>query len=247
MRRTLRALSVSAVLALAAQAAHADPGDWGGLLVTGTVTSNYIFRGISNSANHPAFQGSIEYDHSSGLYAGVWASSIDFNDNDKTPAEVDFYGGYRFAVEKWSFDAGVMYYSYPETLTDAYRFWEFYGKVSRPLTDTLSWNAQAIYSPDFYGKTGTGVYLQTGLINQFTPWLTADANIGEQWADKLDNSTFGFPYMNWNVGATATWKQLAFDLRYLQSDLNDDQCAAFTGNHNWCGAVVVATVTLKLP
>ena len=120
------------------------------------------------------FRAQFEYDHSSGLYVGAWASTIDFNDDQKTPAEVDLYGGYRFAVEKWSFDVGVMYYSYPETLTNAYRFWEFYGKASHPLTDTLSWNAQAIYSPDFYGNTGSGLYLQTGVIDQFTPWLTAD-------------------------------------------------------------------------
>jgi len=47
------------------------------------LTSDYIFRGISQTSGNPAIQGGIDYAHSSGFYAGVWGSNIswisDFN------------------------------------------------------------------------------------------------------------------------------------------------------------------------
>jgi hypothetical protein len=37
-------------------------------------TTDYIFRGISQTSTNPAVQGGVDYSHSSGLYAGVWGS-----------------------------------------------------------------------------------------------------------------------------------------------------------------------------
>ena len=40
------------------------------------LTSDYRFRGISQTQNAPAIQGGIDYAHSSGLYIGNWNSSV---------------------------------------------------------------------------------------------------------------------------------------------------------------------------
>ena len=63
-----------------------------------TLTSDYRFRGQSQADRGAAVQGGIDYTHPSGLFAGLWASSIDFNDAQKSPAEVDFTGGYSFSL-----------------------------------------------------------------------------------------------------------------------------------------------------
>ena len=76
-------------------------------------TSDYVFRGISQNDNDPTIQGGIDFGYGI-LYAGVWASGINFdaivNDAD---LEVDWYGGIKPTWGPATFDFGVIYYSYP--------------------------------------------------------------------------------------------------------------------------------------
>ena len=61
------------------------------------VTTDYRFRGISQSRLDPAIQGGADFTHKSGLYLGFWASSIKWitdQPGGNADAELDFYGGY---------------------------------------------------------------------------------------------------------------------------------------------------------
>jgi len=89
-----------------------------------TVTSNvglvsdYLYRGISQTGQRPAIQGGFDYAHSSGLYAGVWGSSISWISDAALAAnaglELDTYFGYKnsFAGD-FSYDVGFLRYNYP--------------------------------------------------------------------------------------------------------------------------------------
>lgn len=84
------------------------------------VFSEYIFRGISQTAGKPALQGGFDYAHSSGFYLGTWGSNIswleDFGAYSRSSLEWDFYGGYKAsfpAAADWTYDVGVLYYYYP--------------------------------------------------------------------------------------------------------------------------------------
>ena len=61
------------------------------------IFSQYIFRGLSQTAGKPAIQGGFDYAHSSGFYAGTWASNAswleDFGLYTRSSLEWDFYGG----------------------------------------------------------------------------------------------------------------------------------------------------------
>ena len=46
------------------------------------LTSDYRFRGISQSNEDPAVQGGFDVSFEPGFYLGTWASSIDFDNND---------------------------------------------------------------------------------------------------------------------------------------------------------------------
>ena len=80
---------------------------------TSASISDYVFRGISQNDNDPTMQGGIDLGYGI-LYAGVWASGINFdaivNDAD---LEVDWYGGIKPTWGPATFDFGVIYYSYP--------------------------------------------------------------------------------------------------------------------------------------
>ena len=77
-------------------------------------TSDYRYRGISQSRLEPALQGGADYADKSGAYIGVWGSGIKWiKDNlGKSSTEVDIYGGYKFAVGDLAYDVGFLRYEY---------------------------------------------------------------------------------------------------------------------------------------
>ncbi len=86
-------LSGVALLCVSAPALAEDsiPGEFS---TTIGFVSEYSFRGIAQSDERPALQGSIDWSHDSGFYAGVWGTNVDFNDGDEAQLETDLYAGY---------------------------------------------------------------------------------------------------------------------------------------------------------
>jgi len=225
------ATALSAALVVPAAA-----DDWGGFSATITGTSDYRFRGISQTNNDPAVQGSIDWASDSGFYLGAWGSNIDFAED----IEVDLYGGYAFETEGGlGVDVSAVYYAYPGDDTDPeIDYWEFFLKLSHTF-NTVTWSGQLAFSPNFFGETGTGIYAGTGLSVPINDWLSADANIGWQSVEDIDDvAGSGFPYVDWNVGLTATWENFSFDVRYIDVNLSEAQCGA-----DICDATVVATIS----
>lgn len=78
MRKAIIASAVATLFAMptlvSAQAAAPTPEH----TFTGnaTIATQYIFRGLTQTNGKPALQGGADYSHSSGLYAGTWASNI---------------------------------------------------------------------------------------------------------------------------------------------------------------------------
>jgi len=111
---SLIALAISSLTSVAqAQTAPAAPEST--LSYNVGVTTDYRYRGISQSRLQPALQGGVDYADKSGFYVGAWASSIkwikDAGGNGNT--EVDLYGGYKGAVGDVAYDVGFLRYEYP--------------------------------------------------------------------------------------------------------------------------------------
>ena len=62
------------------------------LSATVTATTDYDFRGITQTAQDPAIQGSIDLATDPGFYAGVWASNVDFGPGDCFVVPAGFRG-----------------------------------------------------------------------------------------------------------------------------------------------------------
>jgi uncharacterized protein (TIGR02001 family) len=79
------------------------------------LTSDYRFRGISQSQNGPAVQGGIDYTHSSGLYIGNWNSSVSSQlYTNGAGVESDIYAGWKKDIYKGlTLDVGSYNYFYP--------------------------------------------------------------------------------------------------------------------------------------
>jgi uncharacterized protein (TIGR02001 family) len=151
--------------ALAAPVAHAQapaPAATPDHTLTGNVGvySEYIFRGISQTAGKPALQGGFDYAHSSGFYLGTWASNIswlgDFGAYTKSSLEWDFYGGYKGTIaDDWTYDVGLLYYYYPGTanpgLVKADTFEGYVGIGWKFLSAKFSYNFD-----DYFGTRPAG-------------------------------------------------------------------------------------------
>ncbi|MDF1874989.1 hypothetical protein JHD48_04495 [Sulfurimonas sp. SAG-AH-194-I05] len=86
------------------------------------LTSNYVWRGMTQSSNSPAVQGGVDLAYN-GFYAGVWGSNVNFSSD--VSMEADFYAGYAGEISGLSYDLGMIQYAYP-TDTTASNFAEAY-------------------------------------------------------------------------------------------------------------------------
>ncbi|NBT76339.1 MAG: hypothetical protein EBT15_10315, partial [Betaproteobacteria bacterium] len=71
------------------------------------LTNAYFFRGLNYTRERPAVQGGFDITHSSGFYAGVWASNVDTDSIPNSNAEIDVYGGYARPIGPITADVGV--------------------------------------------------------------------------------------------------------------------------------------------
>lgn len=86
----------------ASQAACADAIDWLRTLKPGgdiALTSDYIYRGVSESDGHGAVQADLHVFSPEGTFLGAWASSRDSDLEPGASALLDLYLGHRFTLD----------------------------------------------------------------------------------------------------------------------------------------------------
>jgi uncharacterized protein (TIGR02001 family) len=177
------------------------------------VTSDYVFRGVSQTQEDPAVQGGVDLSYGP-LYAGVWASNVDFGANNPD-AEVDLYAGVKPTVGDTSFDFGVLYYGYVKDkgLTPGqYGYVELKGAVSRTF-GPATLGAAVYWSPEYPGKGGDSTYVEGNAAVPIAPKFTLSGAVGHQAIKNYGD------YNTWNVGvAYALTDKLTADLRYHDTD-----------------------------
>lgn len=146
------------------------------------LTTDYRFRGIGFSDGDIAVQGGIDLGHSSGLYVGVWGSSIEDSATFGN-SEIDIYGGWSGSIGGGiTADVGLLYFYFPNGdngAAGASDFFEPYASLSGTLGPAqltvglnYAWSQSAIADDD-------NLYLYTNLSIGIpnTP-LTVNANYG---------------------------------------------------------------------
>lgn len=101
-------LAAAVAAALTSGAAAAD------LTANAAATTNYIWRGVTQTDNAAAVQGGIDWGHDSGLYVGTWLSNVDFSGaGGRKGYEMDVYAGFGGEAGSLGYDLGVITYQYP--------------------------------------------------------------------------------------------------------------------------------------
>ena len=131
MKKSLLALAATAALTAVPSISFADDNP---LSFNISLTSDYRYRGISQTRLKPALQGGADYALPGGFYIGTWASTIrwikDFGGD--ANVEIDVYGGYKGEIQKdLGFDVGVLTYQYPSNkLNPSANTTEIYGALT---------------------------------------------------------------------------------------------------------------------
>lgn len=223
MKLTKLALCAAAATAMFGGSAMAQD-----FAVTGNVAivSDYVFRGVSQTAEDPAIQGGV--DVTSGLfYAGLWASNVDFGTS--TDAEVDAYVGVKPELAGFTFDLAAIYYGYIDTPTGPdVDYWEFKAAASRAF-GPLTVGGALYYSPEFTGEVGDALYYEANAAYAINDSWSVSGAVGQQTYGDLPSSA---EYVTWNLGVSwAFAPHLTADLRYhdTEEDYKDAVSSALKG------------------
>jgi uncharacterized protein (TIGR02001 family) len=196
-----------------------------------SAVSEYVFRGISQSGENPTVQGGVDVTYKM-LYAGIWASGLDFGKSVDPVAEVDYYGGIKPVLGPVTLDIGVIYYTYPNAHDPGAELDYFEVKVgaSGEIWKDGTLGVTVFYSPEYTGKTGD-VWTVEGTFAQVLPKVrditpTISGTLGWQTGDAAAYSAIvangDDNYLYWNVGLTLGFgDRFSLDFRYWDTNISD--------------------------
>ncbi|NGM21309.1 hypothetical protein G3576_14900 [Roseomonas stagni] len=159
-----------------------------GVTVTTTpaITSDYLFRGLSQTRGRPAAQLTLDAEHSSGVYVGAFVSNVAFAGTNAR-SEVDYSAGYRFALGDLKLDLGGTYYSYPGYTAPRggfeLNFYELALRASYEIAP-VKFVGLAAWSPNFTGESGSAVYLEGGFDMALDYGFTISPRLGYQMVER---------------------------------------------------------------
>jgi len=227
------------------------------LTVTPAVTTDYMFRGISQTRNRPAVQMTLDLEHSSGIYVGAFASNVAFGVpggiSNNSRQELDLLVGYRAAIGDLKLDFGAIYYTYPgydpqPRSTGAGQFEQNYfeGAIKAAYRlEPLTLVGSVYVSPDFYNESGTGVYIEGGFDIALDFGFSISARLGQQWVQHNDFSeskgNFGNirDYANYSFSVShELFAGFMATVGYYATDLDTQDCGS-----KYCDQRVVATLS----
>ena len=236
--------------------AHPDSDSWkapfgGSFEATFTFTTDYSFRGISQTARQVAGQAGFGYESASigrdvsiSAYVGVWGSTF-YSPN--STVEVDFLTGLRaYALDgKLTLDLGFLRYNYLGAASELFYDFNEFGLVVGYDFDVVQLKAAVYHSPNFYANSGVAWYkwaqvavpLSFIRINENVE-LKLYGSIGNQYVERFqryDISTAS--YWDWQIGLSARVYGFDMTVAYVDTNLNVANC----GNTRNCEPRAVFT------
>lgn len=212
-----------------------DPKENSALTGNFDITTNYMFRGISNSNNNPAVQGGFTYTFPIGLYFNIWGSNVDFLDHQGNTATVEFdtIAGIRHDVtENLSYDINIDRYNYPGATPAAY-----YEGIA-VITYTI-FSATIGYSSNVYNTHKEGTYV-SGAINydlppkfKYADNVTLTASVGHY---DLPRDAGLYSYNDFLIGITKSIGQYSLSIQWTDTSHSHQ---AELGDSHLIGTVLV--------
>jgi uncharacterized protein (TIGR02001 family) len=235
MKKFVHALVLTGLVGVPALAMAAEPASPHTLTGNITLTSDYVFRGVSQTQGGPAIQGGFDYAHASGFYVGTWASNVAWvkegGFKDDSSMEIDLYGGYKGSMGPIGYDLGAITYYYPgdkntvndyanPNTTEVYvaGSWEF---LTLKYSHVVSSHFIGWEGPDGE-KTRNSNYLELNAAYDLGNGWGIQGHVGHQ---KVKNLSIA-DYTDWKIGVS---KDIGFGVVSLAyTDTNADEVCCYT-------------------
>lgn len=242
MKTLSKAVVASALMLAGSQAISLELGAGFEASANVGVTSNYMWRGMTQTRNGAALQGGLDLTHSSGFYAGTWASNVNFKLVPGADTEQDFYAGYGFTVGDFAFDLKRTEYHYASE--NALDFGETHAHVSAygvTLGADYSSDTPVVASDSalhYYGSYSYTLPAEITLAGTVGVYDYKDAG----WVGGNDSE-----YTYYTIAVNKTMWDINFGAGYTQTNVDDNNCAVFAGGDDYCGDIlyVSAVKTFK--
>jgi uncharacterized protein (TIGR02001 family) len=214
--KKLSALCLSGALLASgsAMAWESEDGSWS-TSASVALSTDYVWRGYTQSNEEPAISGSFDVAHASGFYAGTWASNVDFSNIglSNVSAEYDIYAGFggEFGDSGVSYDIGVLRYMYDADDLD----WnEFYASIGYSY-----FSLGVAHSTDVYNTDEDGTYWTLGFDYDITDSVALSAGIGYYDYDQAVVGA-GNPdeAIDYRIGLSTEVVGFGVDLTYYDTD-----------------------------
>ena len=193
-----------------------------------TLTTNYLYRGITQTGDRGAIQGGIDYANANGVYVGAWGSNISWLSDSGTYSkgaslELDTYGGYRGAAGDVSYDVGFLRYNYSGEYaagTVSANTNEVYGAVGYKWV-TVKYSRSLSNLFGVADSSGSGYLELNGSYGLEAAGVTLGAHYGKQTVAGAGND--GLSYKDYNVSASKDVGGYALKLLINRTDITDDK------------------------
>lgn len=182
--------------------------------VSGTIgfTNDYRFRGISQTSGDAAVQGSLDVAFDNGVYAGMWGSNVDWDDD--ANIEIDYYVGYGNDInDDLSYDVYLAYYTYPGYSEDI---------------DYLELNAGLYYGDFALTYALANDYVNSGDAAQYIALdysygITEEVSLDLHAGHSFDDAWEGYGYEDYSIGLSGSAAGLDLSVAYLTNSLDVDE------------------------
>lgn len=168
------------------------------------LTTDYVFRGISQTQGDPAAQFGAKAAAANRLYGQVWGSTVEFSGDTGASSEIDYVVGWGGEIaDDWALDVNVTYFDYPSARVDL---------AYAELIGTVTWKSNywlmVGYSPDVFATDEAGIYTALGARFPVNDAFRIEASVGHYALhDAYDRS-----YSHASFGAAWAFKA-PFELR----------------------------------
>jgi uncharacterized protein (TIGR02001 family) len=230
---------VAAALCAVAGAANAE------FTFTPAITTDYDFRGFTQSDSSEEAQVSLDWNLESGLYFGLWGSGVDYGAGNDAVWEADVKMGYLGgdAEESFGYDLGLIGYFYPSSF-DSKDVYEIYAGLSKKLGTTLV-SGKFYFGPDFDNAFGSKQAYYTELnaaipLGGFTFGAHLGYSFGQYWIDYPRNAKgmvthrFDGEHYDYSLGISRSFGHFDLNLKYVNSN---DYKSEPTGRSTYIGTV----------
>jgi len=185
-----------------------------------TLTSDYVWRGSTQTQGDPAVQADFKVTGDNGVYASVWGSDVEFAPGTGANEELDFVVGWgKTFHDGWALDVNLLRYQYPATTVDL-NWTELNGTITYRSNYWLSVG----YSNEALGYDKTGVYTLVGAKFPVNDRFRVEGSLAHYFLSKdvvAENGyTHGFVSAIWTIKAPAPDKHVEARLTAHATDSN---------------------------